>query len=588
MTTIFDCTFTKTFDAICEAADTSNGLYIDQNDGSLLCMDWLSAAFTSNIAKADYSKTIATLDSAFTVAQHLLEVHSTQIHIPEIHGWVLAAMRAQQLFEAARERPTANAMINEIATHHIFHFRLPDAVKGCAVGLARAVNGPYSLGKTRQPNIVGEKYFYGEPCSWCAGFFQMAHMGLLTQLERLTSVVVKIVQSVTRLFGFPMAWLNQVHYFRNNETDSDIYDKNSLPMSLSAADATRFSSYWIGHATCLFSVPARETHGEIARINIITDPVEGDLNSLLYPRMTNPARRIEQCPPIHMCLLTHNHHDHLSAETMLKLLRFDPLVIVPKGDGERLRSMGFSRVIELGWLERIDVEIHDTDGKRYRVGVSGVPSNHGSGNFTQPCRTSLFNGYVIQSAALDGDVYFAGDTARLDVEHTATLRDTFAIRYNFQPGGPDEVRSLNVDAHQASCDGIVMHLHLMVRKMYQVLQASLERTPSFAELLEACSHLYTVYMHTKTYKLGNIHFDDTDASVKRLLDWLKAHERWDKLSDSDDLKQYEKDVLLEIAREEGTHLISAETGQPLTPRQIGTLLEQTIVVPKIGARFVGL
>ncbi len=569
---------------ICEAAATTNGLYVDHSDGSLLCIDWISAAFTRKISVADLPTIAHKIDEALALAQQMLELHPDHVNVPEIHTWCLSALRVQQLFEAAKERPTRNPLINAVAARP-FQFHLPDTIKGCAVGLARVARGPYSIGKTRGPNIVHGAYFYHEPFHFLTSLAQMAHTGLLTQLERLASVAVRIIQAVARLFGATLPYLNQVHYFRNNETDEEIYEKNAVPMSLANADAQRFSSYWIGHATCLFSVPIRVEEGSYSRVNIITDPIEGDLNTLLYPRMTAPARLLEQCPPIHICLLSHNHQDHLSPEALNKLVQFDPLIVVPTGDGERLRSMGFSRVVELGWLEKIDVQIRDTDGKTYQVGICGVPSNHGSGNYQQSARTSLFNGYVIQSHGLDGDIYFAGDTARLDAEHTEALRDTFAIRYNFQPGGPDEVRSLNISSHQASCDGLAMHLHLMVGKVYRALRAQRGTPPTFEELRAACSRLFTVYMHTKTYKLGNLHFDDTDASVGRVLAWLRTHDSWEELATSDTLKSYEKELLLELAREEGTHLIVGESEQGLTPQQIGELFECTVYVPKIGARF---
>jgi hypothetical protein len=286
-----------------------------------------------------------------------------------------------------------------------------------------------------------------------------------------------------------------------------------------------------------------------------------------------------------VCILSHNHQDHLSPAALKKLLPQNPLMVLPKGDAERLRTMGFTRVVELGWLERIDVQVHDVEGPTYQLGICGVPANHASGNPSQSARTSLFNGYVIQSDDLDGDVYFAGDTARLDVEHTKTLRDTFSIKYNFQPGGPDEIRSLNADSHQASCDGIATHLHLMVGKAYLALCEQLSSPPTFEQLRAACAHMFTVYMHTKTYKLGNIHFDDTDASVARVLQWLKTHDTWEEIGGDDTLKAYEKDLLTEISHEEGSHLILGDSQKPLLPKQIGALLEVNITVPKIGARF---
>lgn len=586
MSSIFDIPYTKTLDAAFEAANNTNGLYVNSNDGSLLCSHWFSAAFTRKISLADADTVIAKLDEAFTMTERMLEIQIDPTNTPKVNDWVLAALRTQQLFEAAKTKQTSNPLINEIAHRHTFHFHLPAHIKGCAIGLAHVADGPYTLTEARGPNIVGGRYFYKDSFCFLVGFLQMAYIGAMTQLERLASLIIKVAQTVTGIFGISLSSLNRFHYFRNNETNTDIYDTNAIPMPLETNDVGRFSSHWRGHATCLFSIPVVEGDHR-SRITILTDPVEEDLQSLLYPRMTNVPCPLEKCPPIHVCMISHNHQDHLSPATLQKLLILDPLIVVPKGDSERLRSMGFSRVIELGWFERVDIQVKDVDDVTYQVGITGVPSNHGSGNTSQGQRLSLFNGYVIQSAGLDGDVYFAGDTARLDADHLQKLRDTFSIKYNFQPGGPDEIRAHQANSHQASCDGIAMHLHLMVGKSYRNLLEQLGTPPSFDQLREVCAQQFTIYMHTKTYKLGNIHFDDTDRSVARVLNWLRTHDNWDEIEASDDLMSYEKEVLSEIAQEEGAHIIIRDSQTPLLPKHIASLLEinHNITIPKIGARF---
>jgi L-ascorbate metabolism protein UlaG (beta-lactamase superfamily) len=586
MTSIYDCSFTKTFNAVVQAATTGNKLYVNNEDGSLYCSHWLPAAFTRNITVADITTVISKLDEAFSLTEQMLSIHSNRTKDEEINKWVLAAQRTQQLFEAAGSRPTSHALINEIAAQHKFRFLLPDTIKGSSIGLAQVASPPHAIAQARGPNIVKGKFFYGEPFSFFTGLVQMAQMSFYTQLERIMSAAIKVIQAVGSIFGCTFTSLNRFHYFRNNETKSDIYDTDNRAMPLDPADSKRFSSYWIGHATHLFSVPVQDTKGHHSRINIITDPIEGDLNPLLYPRMTDPARPIEQCPPIHVCILSHNHTDHTSPETLHKLLPFNPLMAVPKGDGEYIRSLGFTRVVELGWFEHAGIQMQDLEGNTYELGICGVPANHGSGNLQQPTRTSLFNGYVLQSDALDGDIYFAGDTARLDAEHIKTLRETFSIKYNFQPGGPDEVRSLNEDSHQASCDGIALHLHLIVSRLYQQFVTRSHTLPTFEQLRALCAQTSTQYFHTKTYKLGNLHFDDTDASVNRVLEWLKTHDSWVDLATAANLKPYEKNVLLEIAQDEGTHLLVADSKSPLFPKQIALLLEKNIIVPKIGSCFL--
>lgn len=582
---ILDLSFTKTLDAICESATSGNNLYISGSDDSLVCRSWFCHFFERQLRVADLADIIRRVDDALASTERTIELHTDPVYAPSVCKMASAALRVQQVFEAAKRKPTQNALINEVAQQHQVQFHLPVGMKGCVIGLATA-QAPHSIAQARGPNILNGKYFYDKEFSYLQGLFQMAYMGLLTQLERLASVAVHIIQAVTRIFGFSLPQLNSVHYFRNNETDADIYDPVRMPLSLALADAHRFSSFWLGHGTCLFGVPVQDDAGNGSRVMVMTDPKEGALDKLLYPRMTEVGKPIEQCPPPSVCLVSHNHMDHFSRKEAEKLRPYDPLMVVPRGDGEYMRSLGLTRVVELNWFEETTIEIPDLDGKTYRFTVTGAPANHGSGNMDVPTRTSLFNGYVIRSSALDGDIYFAGDTARLDAEHTAVLRETFNIKYSFQPGGPDAVRSLNEDSHQASCEGLVMHMHLMVRKAYSRLQAQLQRNPTFAEVKAACDHFSTVYMHTKTYKLGNVHFDDTDRSVNNLLQWMNTHDSWDDLPAAENLAPHEIAALSEIAREEGAICV-LEDGSQLQPRQVASLLEQRVRVPKIGELFAG-
>lgn len=582
---ILDLSFTKTLDAICESATSGNNLYVSGSDDSLVSRSWFCHFFERQLRIADLGDIIRRVEEALASTERTIELHTDPVYAQSVCKMTSAALRVQQVFEAAKHKPTQNALINDIAQQHQFQFHLPVGMKGCVIGLATA-QAPHVIAQARGPNVINGKYFYDKEFSYLQGLVQMFYMGLLTQLERLASVAVHVIQAVTRIFGFPLPQLNHVHFFRNNETDTDVYDQARMPLSFAEADANRFSSFWLGHATCLFGIPVQDDTGNRSRVMVMTDPNEGDLDKFLYPRMTEVGKPIEKCPPAPVCLLSHNHMDHFSPKHAEKLRPYDPLMIVPHGDGDYMRSLGFTRVVELNWFEETTIEIPDVDEKIYRFTVTGVPANHGSGNMNVPTRTSLFNGYVIRSSALDGDIYFAGDTARLDAEHTAVLRDTFNIKYNFQPGGPDAVRALNEDSHQASCEGLVMHMHLMARKAYSRLQAQLQRNPSFAELKAACDHFSTVYMHTKTFKLGNVHFDDTDRSVHNLLQWMNTHDSWDDLPAAENLAPHEIAALSEIAREEGT-ICALDDGSQLQPRQVASLLEQRVRVPKIGELFAG-
>ena len=354
-----------------------------------------------------------------------------------------------------------------------------------------------------------------------------------TQWERLMSAIGSIFETVASWFGYNVTYFQEYHYRKNGETDADIY-ADDKPINLSKTEPT---SYWLGHASLFLTVPLLSASGKRAPFHVITDPVEGDLNCLLYPRQTRFAKPMEEMPAPHVYLLSHNHLDHYSQSTIQKLLGQAPIMIVPKGDGELFTNLGFdkSKVHELDWWEQKEISF-EKGGETYKMKITATPARHWSG---QPCggHESTFLGYVIQGHE-EGDIYFAGDTARLNEDHITKLADNFNIRWNFQPGGPDEARKDMESTHQASVDGLWMHSKLM------------KKNPE----------LKTVYMHTMTFKLGNLHLSDTSDSIQKLFKALKD-------KNTDDLKEYEKKVYDELTA----------SGSEI--------LEQNVIVPKIGSRL---
>lgn len=75
---------------------------------------------------------------------------------------------------------------------------------------------------------------------------------------------------------------------------------------------------WIGHATVLF---------QAVGLNFITDPIFSRRASPVQfagpARYTPPACSVEDLPPIHVCLITHNHYDHLDSGSIAALLELE-------------------------------------------------------------------------------------------------------------------------------------------------------------------------------------------------------------------------------------------------------------------------
>ncbi len=391
-----------------------------------------------------------------------------------------------------------------------------------------------------------------------------------TQIERIISWVGKQIEGIAGLVHQKVEYFKQFHYFRDHEDEhpEQIYQKDA-PL----ANLEHPTSYWVGHATCFLRVPLKTETGEQVAVNLITDPVEGDINAILYPRMTDPARKLEDTPVPHIFMLSHNHRDHYDHDTIVKLLDAQPIMLVPEGDGDKFRKLGFKNVYENNWWQTVTIPIEQA-GKKVELKITTTPANHWSGQGICDGHHAAFVGYVVHGDSEVGDIYFAGDTARLTEEHIGVLRDRFDIRKMFQPGGPDEEREDMKTTHQASVDGLWMHFNLLIKKLYRS-----RIWTSKAEFIEEAKKLQTIYMHTKTFKLGNLHFDDTESSLQRVYGALDAKQHKPELGE---MKSYEADVLRELREMADKDL--RINGEALTSEEIGEILRAGVHVPKIGER----
>ncbi|HEY4831607.1 MAG TPA: hypothetical protein VIH61_03505, partial [Waddliaceae bacterium] len=169
---------------------------------------------------------------------------------------------------------------------------LPEAapIKATAVMQTSLDNIP----PEQQPHVVekdgflgGHKlYHYNEAGTHISHEMEAIRIFSSTQFERLMSLAGKVIEAVAGVFGKEVTFFKKYHYFKNDEDKKGEVYAQDAPLS---ADR-QGSSYWVGHATCVLNVPIPSQDGSSINVNIITDPVEGDLNKLLYPRMTEPAR----------------------------------------------------------------------------------------------------------------------------------------------------------------------------------------------------------------------------------------------------------------------------------------------------------
>lgn len=153
---------------------------------------------------------------------------------------------------------------------------------------------------------------------------------------------------------------------------------------------------WIGHASFLI---------QIGGCNVLTDPMWGQRASPLSfagpRRCAPPGMALADLPPVDVVLQSHNHYDHLDAETVRNLAAAhrDAAWFVPLGLRPLIRRLGVSRVSEFDWWER---------GATGPLDLICAPAQHFSGRGPIDRNRSLWCSWAIRAGPRA--VYFGGDS----------------------------------------------------------------------------------------------------------------------------------------------------------------------------------
>lgn len=157
---------------------------------------------------------------------------------------------------------------------------------------------------------------------------------------------------------------------------------------------------WLGHASLLIQLADGQT--------IVTDPIFKRKIAGTVPRITDVPLLPSDVPTPDVCLLSHDHYDHLDTAALRAL---SPKHII---GGTRISSALNKKyaVTELAWWESATVS-----GVRYTF----VPAKHWSKRGLTAKNKRLWGGFVIETGT--HTIYFAGDTAACDVD--ARVREKF-------------------------------------------------------------------------------------------------------------------------------------------------------------------
>lgn len=156
---------------------------------------------------------------------------------------------------------------------------------------------------------------------------------------------------------------------------------------------------WLGHAAFLV---------RLGGVTVLTDPYLTDVAGPAGfgpERYVAPGLPLADLPSVDVILVSHNHYDHLDAETVDALPGKDRVhVVVPLGLGAFFRERGYANVHERDWYERASVA---------GLEVEVLPAVHFSRRGLLDRNRTLWCSFAIRGAGRT--VYHSGDTAHAPV-----------------------------------------------------------------------------------------------------------------------------------------------------------------------------
>jgi L-ascorbate metabolism protein UlaG (beta-lactamase superfamily) len=157
---------------------------------------------------------------------------------------------------------------------------------------------------------------------------------------------------------------------------------------------------WFGHSASLI---------EIDGMRVLVDPVwepRASPFSFMGPkRFFEPTIALEALPTIDVVLISHDHYDHLGADTVGQLAKAANAVgarwVTSLGVAKRLRGFGVAaeKITELDWTESVEVGA---------LKVTAWPSRHFSGRGLLDRFTTLWGSFVMEGPR--HRVYYGADS----------------------------------------------------------------------------------------------------------------------------------------------------------------------------------
>ncbi len=222
------------------------------------------------------------------------------------------------------------------------------------------------------------------------------------------------------------------------------------PQLVDKLDPKAISTTFINHATHLVQMNG---------LNILTDPIFSERASPFSwigpKRARKPGMKLDELPRIDLIVISHNHYDHMDAESIeLLTQKFDPLFIVPLGNAELIKDMGAKKIVELDWWEEHIIEKNQTT-------IKVVPTQHWSSRALFDRNEALWCGFIIKNNFKQ--FYYSGDTGY--GEHFKKISEKFGkMDLSFLPIGAYEPRWFMKQQHMNPDDAVQAHLDVKSAK----------------------------------------------------------------------------------------------------------------------------
>jgi L-ascorbate metabolism protein UlaG (beta-lactamase superfamily) len=271
---------------------------------------------------------------------------------------------------------------------------------------------------------------------------------------------------------------------------------------------------WLGHSTVLIN---------FFGITVLTDPVMFPRIGIRVPllftigpkRLTKPALKFNELPPIDLVLLSHAHFDHIDTRTLHKFSKRTAVVTAPH-TSDLLRWMRFRDITELRWNKTHEIR---TDRGLLRIKAFRV--NHWGARLGKDNYRG-YNGYILERN--NRRIIFGGDTAMTD--SFAELRDDSPTLPEEENGGEGKERSgvftIPHPAFSAGERGLAKtsrpyDLAIMSIGAYEPWIRSHANPEQVIEMCNAAGVVHIMPVHHQTFRLSFEPFREPIGRFERAL-----------------------------------------------------------------------